>query len=123
MAKSSMRSIYKILQTLDSAENGMNYRQLKLRFPFVDIDSAVASLETLGYISHRITGYKVRVKRETKISHDYNSQWYPTDLGMTALEQYQAEHPPSSKKLILILIAVCAACAIIFYLVSRPAVP
>lgn len=124
MAQASMRSNYKIIRALRKAENGLSDNQLRLKFPALDTRAAVASLEALGYISHRIAGYKVKAQRETKISHDYNERWYPTDLGLSALEQFQGGQPrkASNWKLVLLLIAVCAACAAIFYLVSRPVV-
>ncbi|MDL2236762.1 hypothetical protein LJC56_02880 [Christensenellaceae bacterium OttesenSCG-928-K19] len=124
MAKSStMESAYKVLAALLQSENGMSERELRRKFLFLDIDAIIPKLEAPGYISHRITGYKVRGRKGTEINHDYNDRWYPTDLGITALEQYKDGLPPAGSKIpIIVLAAVSAACVFILYLISRPTV-
>ncbi len=110
-----------MLKTLAKARNGMSESAIKRRFPFLDIDAIILKLDTPGYISHKITGYKTRT---TKISHDYNDLWYPTDLGIAALEQYLEDRPPTgSKRLPILLAIVCGACVIVFYMIfsSPPA--
>ncbi|HBU12403.1 MAG TPA: hypothetical protein DEB31_06665 [Clostridiales bacterium] len=116
-----MESAYKVLKALAKARNGMAQGALKRRFPLLDIDAIILKLEMPGYISHKITGYKTRT---TKISHDYNTLWYPTDLGIAALEQYLEDRPPTgSKRLPILLAIVCGACVIVFYMIfsSPPA--
>jgi hypothetical protein len=114
----SMASAYKILRELSRYEDGLDYRKLKLKFPFLNVGRLLEWLETLGYVSHKITAYRVVENRDIRIRHDEDDLWYPTDLGLTALDQFEASRSPSSSvKLAIVLAAVVVGCIVIFFLI------
>jgi hypothetical protein len=59
MGKASMASAYKILEELTRYEGGLGYNKLKLKFPFLNVSKLLKMLDSLGYVSHKITAYRV----------------------------------------------------------------
>lgn len=117
MEKSSYADTYKILKILRKKEDGVSVKQLKLRLPFLKVNDLLEKLTHLGYITNRITGYKVKVRSSTEIKHNSDHLWYLTPLGEQALDQFLENNPPKDYKLWIVLGAVIAACVIIFWLI------
>ncbi len=114
-----MASAYKILGELSRYEDGLDYRKLKLKFPFLNVGRLLEWLETLGYVSHKITAYRVVENRDIRIQHDEDDLWYPTELGLTALDQFEESRSSSSRvKLAIVLAAVVVGCVVIFFLIG-----
>lgn len=111
-----MKAFYKVLRAIDMAEQGLTYKKLKVRYPFLDIASLLERLSSLGYISNKITGYKVLRKKQKTIEHNYDKNWYSTDLGKAALDQY-LEQKGTSPFLRNLLIVTAAAACIIYILI------
>lgn len=121
MEKSPYAETYKILKILNKKNNGVSRRLLKLRLPFLKVDELLNKLTSLGYITNRITGYKVKVRSGIKIKHNSDNLWYLTPLGEQALDQYLEQFvknkTPSDLRLWLVLAGVCIGCVIIFWLI------
>lgn len=117
MEKSSYADTYKILKILRKKKNGVSRKQLKLRLPFLKVDELLEKLTHLGYITNRITGYKVKVRRTTEIKHNSDHLWYLTPLGDQALDQFLENNPPKDYRLWIVLAGVAAGCVIIFWLI------
>lgn len=117
MERSAYADIYKILKILRKKPDGVSVKQLKLRLPFLKVNELLDKLTALGYITNRITGYKVKVRSSTEIKHNNDHLWYLTHLGDRALDQFLENNPPKDLRLWFVLFGVIAVCVIIFYLI------
>lgn len=116
----SMTTAYKLLRKLDE-DRAMTLRELQMRFPFRNVKKTLAFLESLGYVSKRITAEVVESGSMPKIRHTTGDFWYPTELGLTALDQFLETYQKRSKWALIALIAAAAICVLILYFIIRDA--
>jgi len=114
-------ALYQVLGAISKAEEeGLTGPQLKLKFPLKNISEATSRLAALGYITNKISGYRVRARGDSsRIKHNYDKTWYITELGEAALQQY-LEKRGGLTRATIIVIAVAVGLFVYFIFIWNP---